>query len=76
MALEETKEKCKRQQAIACEMTDNKKPSDAKNFPYKKQFDELPDTLEGLVDHMNGIQGQIECVRNCNPEVCLLFLFF
>lgn len=51
-------------------MTDNKKPSDARNFPYKKQFDELPDNLDELVDRMNEIQGQMECVRNCNPEVC------
>lgn len=52
-------------------MTDNKKPSDARNFPYKKQFDKLPDTMEALVDHMNEIQGKMECVPNYNPEVGL-----
>lgn len=68
--LEDAKEKCKRQQAIASKLTDNKKPSDARNFPYKKQFDELPDTMTELVDHMNEIQGQMECFRNYNPDVC------
>lgn len=68
-ALDEAKEKCRRQQEIASKLTDNKKPSDARNFPYKKQFDELPDTMDELVDHMNEIQGQMECVRNYNPEV-------
>ncbi|KAG4065304.1 hypothetical protein HA402_012746 [Bradysia odoriphaga] len=68
-ALEQAKEKCKKQQALASQLTDNKKPSDARNFPYKKQFDELPDTMDELVDHMNEIQGQMECVRNYNPEV-------
>lgn len=69
--LEEAKEKCKRQKAIASKLTDNKNPSDARNFPYKKQFDELPDNMTELADHMNEIQGQMECVRNYNPEVCL-----
>lgn len=55
-------------------MTDNKKPGDAR-FPYKKQFDDLPSVMDELVDHMNGIQGEIECVRNCNPEVCLISYF-
>lgn len=70
-ALDDAKEKCKRQQAIASKLTDNKKPSDARNFPYKQQFDELPDTMAELVDHMNELQGQMECVRDYNPEVCL-----
>lgn len=73
-ALQESKEKCKRQQAVACKMTDNKKPSDAQNFPYKKQFDKLPDTMVELVDHMNEIQGRMECMHSYNPEV-LLFIY-
>lgn len=69
-ALEDAKERCKKQQAVASKLTDGKKPSDARNFPYKQQFDELPDTMDELVDHMNEIKGQMECVRNYNPEVC------
>ncbi len=71
--LSDAKEKCTRQQAIASKLTDNKKPSDARDFPYKKQFDELPDTMDELVDHMNELQGQMECVRNYNPEVCFVY---
>lgn len=65
-ALEDAKEKCKKQRAVASKLTDNKKPSDG---PYKKQFDDLPDTIDALVDHMNEIQGQMECIRNYSREV-------
>ncbi|KAJ6649470.1 Structural maintenance of chromosomes protein 5, partial [Pseudolycoriella hygida] len=68
-ALDDAKEKCKYQQNIASKLTDNKKPSDARNFPYKKQFDELPETLSELIDHMNELEGQQQCLRNYNPEV-------
>lgn len=60
--LEQDKAKCKEKQAEASRLTEGKKPSDGNKFPYRKQFDKLPDVMDELVEHMQQLQGRIDCM--------------
>lgn len=56
----------KRREAL--DMTDNIDQS-APNFPYKKKFEKLPNTVEELEDKILEMQGRIECIRGVDPAI-------
>lgn len=50
-------------QAAARQLTDGRTPSDDPvAFPYRERFDALPALLDELVQHMNELQGEIDCL--------------
>lgn len=59
--LEEAKQECKKKQLNAMKLTNNHKPSDGDQFPYKKQFAELSNNIDELRDEMSEIEAQLEC---------------
>lgn len=62
----ETRMISKRREAL--DLTDNIDQS-AKNFPYKKKFEKLPQTVEELEDKILEMQGRIECIRGVDPAI-------
>lgn len=56
----------KRREAL--ELTDNIDQS-APNFPYKKKFEKIPNTVEELADKIEEMQGRIECIRGVDPAI-------
>lgn len=59
--LDQKKQECKKKQLAALEMTDNRKPSEGDNFPFKKQFDELSNDKDELMELKDDLEGQINC---------------
>lgn len=59
--LSETKQECKKKQMDAMKMTNNHKPSDGAQFPYKDQFDKLPGNVDELKDEIGEIEARLEC---------------
>lgn len=52
----------------ALNMTDNIHQNSA-NFPYKKKFEKLPNTVEALQEKIEEMQGRIECIRGVDPKI-------
>lgn len=63
------KRKCKEKKQGALKLTDNTQPSDGSRFKYKEQFDKLPGTIDELLDKINEIEGQVECMAGDNDNV-------
>lgn len=61
------KRQCKEKQTAAKKMTDNTQPSDGDKFAYKKQFSELSDDKNALMEEMEEITEQIS-VRPGNDQ--------
>lgn len=50
-------------------LTNNSKPSEGAQFQFKAQFDKLPDSIDELLQQMDEIQGQIDCMEGDNLGV-------
>lgn len=74
--METYKIKCKEKQTEAARLTDGKKPSDGKKFPYRAQFDALPAVMEELVAYIQELQGRIDCMGIENTNVSFFLFFF
>lgn len=70
--LDSAKKKCKAKEREAMTLTNNSKPSEGSKFRYKQQFDQLPDSIDELLQQMDEIEGQIECMGADNQGVSLL----
>lgn len=57
--LDKTKQECKNKQIIAMQLTDNRKPSDGDNFPYKDHFDKLSNEKTVLLEEIEDLENQI-----------------
>lgn len=64
------KQEAKEKQRAALKMTENHKPSEGNKFPYKKDFDELSDDRNVLVEEMEDLEQQISC-RSSNDQAVL-----
>lgn len=65
--LDQQKRQCKEKQTAAKKMTDNTQPSDGDKFTHTKQFSELPDDKNALLEEMEEIDAQIG-VRSDNDQ--------
>lgn len=63
------KRQCKAKEKEAMALTNNTKPSDGARFPYRDQFAKLPDDIDELMEKLNEIDGQIECMAAENDGV-------
>lgn len=50
-------------------LTNNSKPSEGARFKFKAQFEKLPDSIDELLQQMDEIEGQIECMGGENQGV-------
>lgn len=66
--LDTVKQQCFEKQSAAMKLTENRKPSDGKRFPYKKQFDELANEMSVLLDEIADIDGQLDCGDSSNTN--------
>lgn len=67
--LERNKKNCKEKHIEAKQLTDGLTPNDKKQFPYKAAFEQLPDVMEELLEHMNDLEGQINCIVGGSDSV-------
>ncbi|XP_053684572.1 structural maintenance of chromosomes protein 5 [Sabethes cyaneus] len=65
---DDLKDRLKRKQTFAKSLTNNVTPSNDQ-FPYKKQFEKLPDQLEELANHMDELQARIDCMAQANGNI-------
>lgn len=68
--LDKTKQETKEKQLKAMKLTENRKPSEGAKFPYKKQFDELPNERTALSEEMDDLEQQISC-HSSNDQTVL-----
>lgn len=68
--LDKLKQETKDKQSIALQLTENHRPSEGNRFPYKKDFDELPENKEQLAEEMEDLEQQISC-RSTNDQAVL-----
>lgn len=77
--LNQSKVKCKDKQRAACQLTDGKKPNDS-DFPYRKEFSNLPDDIEQLEGKIDELQGQLDCMggydQSVSTQVMLIVDFY
>lgn len=66
--LNNNKHNCKAKQAETLAMTNNCKPSDPM-FPYRKQFQDLPNNFDDLAEKISEIESQIELMTADNEGV-------
>lgn len=71
--LDQKKQQCKNKQLAALELTDNRKPSEGNQFPYKKQFDELSNDKDELMELKEELEGQINC-RTTEDQQTLVWI--
>lgn len=64
--------KLKTLEAEALSLTGGLPPSDRK-FKYKKQFAELPNTLDEINEHIEEMQGRIDCIQDIDPRIVVEF---
>lgn len=67
--LDKTKQETKEKQLLAMKLTENRKPSEGDKFPYKKQFDELPNERAQLTEEMDDLEQQISCHSSTDQSV-------
>lgn len=68
--LDKLKQETKEKQTIALQLTENHRPSEGNRFPYKKDFDELPENKDELASEMEDLEQQISC-RTTNDQAVL-----
>lgn len=73
--LDQKKQECKNKQLAALELTDNRKPSEGNNFPYKKKFDELSNDKDELMEMKDELEGQLNC-RTTGDQQTLVRIHF
>lgn len=73
--LDQKKQECKNKQLTALELTDNRKPSEGDKFPFKKQFDELSNDKDELMELKDELEGQINC-RTTEDQQTLVRIHF
>lgn len=56
----------------ALQLSDGKSPSH-RNFKYKKEFKEFPNTAEKLIEMIEEMQGRIDCTRGVDPKTVAEF---
>lgn len=65
--LDHQKRKCKDKRDTARKLTNNTQPSDGDRFPFKNDFDELPNNKDELLEEIENISNQIS-VRSINDQ--------
>ncbi|XP_058828932.1 structural maintenance of chromosomes protein 5 [Topomyia yanbarensis] len=65
---DDVKERLKRKQIFAKGLTNNTTPTNDQ-FPYKREFEKLPDQLEELNNHMEELQARIDCMARSNGNI-------
>lgn len=68
--LDKTKAETKEKQVIALKLTENRKPSEGNKFPYKKDFDALPNERKELEEERDDLEQQLSC-RSTNDQSVL-----
>ncbi|XP_055627453.1 structural maintenance of chromosomes protein 5 isoform X2 [Toxorhynchites rutilus septentrionalis] len=66
--IDEVKERLKRKQTFAKSLTNDTTPTNDQ-FPYKREFERLPGTLDELVNHMEDIQARVDCMSRSNGNI-------
>lgn len=68
----ESTQLCKRVEDKALNLTDGFSPDHPK-FKYKKDFSQLPDNIEQLLESVGELQGRIDCMKGVDPQVIVEF---
>lgn len=68
--LDKTKQEAKEKQLKALKLTNNHRPTEGDNFPFKKDFDELADDRGVLTEEMEDLEQQIRC-RSANDQAVI-----
>lgn len=65
---DDVKDQLKRKQTFAKGLTNGITPNNDK-FPYKRDFEKLPGTLDELSNHMDEIQARVDCMSRSNANI-------
>lgn len=53
-------------------LTNNCNPSDSKKFPFREQFEKLPNNIDEIMEKISEIEGQIECMATDSERVDIM----